>query len=185
MQADPAGGPGQRWWDGYAWTDAVVQPAEPPPPPAPMTSYPPPTGPAVRPLSDAAVPGHRELAIAPLARVAVAIPGLYFLASLLNARLHAAQYRIIGHEYHVMLQATQNNQTVPNLTIPNGFYGGFSAVAMGLVGLATLVAVIIGATRGNASTARALGLAGHPLRRVGVGSTVGTDQLLDALRGPA
>ncbi|HEY3843796.1 MAG TPA: DUF4328 domain-containing protein [Acidimicrobiales bacterium] len=155
--ADPAGGPGQRWRDGYAWTDAVVQPAEPPPPPAPMASYPPPTGPAVRSQSDAGFPGHRELAVAPLARIAVAVPGLYFLASLVNVRLHAAQYRVIGHEYHVMLQATQNNQTVPNFTIPNGFYGGFSVVVW-LVGLATLVAVIIGATWQHraASTARAL-----------------------------
>ena len=30
---DPAGGPGQRWWDGYAWTDATVLPQQPPPPP--------------------------------------------------------------------------------------------------------------------------------------------------------
>jgi hypothetical protein len=32
---DPAGGPGQRWWDGYAWTEATVLPAVPPPPPGP------------------------------------------------------------------------------------------------------------------------------------------------------
>ena len=30
---DPAGGPGQRWWDGYAWTEATVLPQHPPPPP--------------------------------------------------------------------------------------------------------------------------------------------------------
>ncbi len=30
---DPAGGPGQRWWDGYAWTDPTVLPQHPPPPP--------------------------------------------------------------------------------------------------------------------------------------------------------
>ena len=31
--ADPAGGPGQRWWDGYAWSEATVLPDRPPPPP--------------------------------------------------------------------------------------------------------------------------------------------------------
>src|ERR1700722_4095695 len=31
--ADPAGGPGQRWWDGYAWSEATVLPQHPPPPP--------------------------------------------------------------------------------------------------------------------------------------------------------
>ena len=30
---DPAGGPGLRWWDGYAWTDTTVLPERPPPPP--------------------------------------------------------------------------------------------------------------------------------------------------------
>ncbi len=30
---DPAGGPGKRWWDGYAWTDGVVLPTHPPAPP--------------------------------------------------------------------------------------------------------------------------------------------------------
>lgn len=30
---DPAGGPGLRWWDGYAWTDSTVLPEQPPPPP--------------------------------------------------------------------------------------------------------------------------------------------------------
>ena len=24
---DPAGGPGQRWWNGYAWTEATVLPS--------------------------------------------------------------------------------------------------------------------------------------------------------------
>ncbi len=36
--ADPAGGPGQRWWDGYAWTAATVLPEVPPPPPAVLQS---------------------------------------------------------------------------------------------------------------------------------------------------
>src|ERR1700757_4922126 len=40
---DPAGGPGQRWWDGYAWSEAVVLPQPAPPPP--WTGAPPPQGP--------------------------------------------------------------------------------------------------------------------------------------------
>jgi hypothetical protein len=53
--ADPAGGPGQRWWDGYAWTEATVLPNVPPPPPGSITPspFPPltptPTGPAAGP----------------------------------------------------------------------------------------------------------------------------------------
>jgi hypothetical protein len=52
---DPAGGPGQRWWDGYAWTEATVLPAVPPPPPGPPTFGPPtsglpPTGQPVHPV---------------------------------------------------------------------------------------------------------------------------------------
>ncbi|HUC05772.1 MAG TPA: DUF4328 domain-containing protein [Acidimicrobiales bacterium] len=41
---DPAGGPGQRWWDGYAWTEAVVLPEPPHPPltgPSPVGRPPP------------------------------------------------------------------------------------------------------------------------------------------------
>ena len=41
---DPAGGPGQRWWDGYTWTEATVLPQHPPPPP--WATAGPPRGPA-------------------------------------------------------------------------------------------------------------------------------------------
>src|ERR1700723_2401090 len=39
--ADPAGGPGQRWWDGYAWNEAVITPATPPAPPSGLPPAPP------------------------------------------------------------------------------------------------------------------------------------------------
>jgi hypothetical protein len=172
---DPAGSPGQRWWDGYAWTDAVVQPKPAPPPPPPAgamdLAYPPPAGqpygaPAGQPYgatggggSALAALAQREQSITPVARIALALPGLYYLVGLINLRLHASDYRILGHEYHLQLQAAQHNQPAPNVTIPNGLYGGFTSVVL-LVGLCTVVGVVIAAIWQHraASTARALGI---------------------------
>ena len=92
---DPAGGPGRRWWDGYAWTEATVLPQLTPPPPPPWANAAPPQGPpaAVAPWAAAsqrldafnteAMVDH-ELRMVPAARVAVVIPVVYCIAQLLN-----------------------------------------------------------------------------------------------------
>src|SRR5271167_3525212 len=80
---DPAGGPGQRWWDGYAWTEATVLPQPPPPPPPPWAGAVPPTGPQAQPPWAAAERATTvsttqrvddERRMVPVARFAVAVP---------------------------------------------------------------------------------------------------------------
>jgi hypothetical protein len=183
---DPAGGPGKRWWDGYAWSDAVVLPEHP----APPTGT---TGPAygapraemhgygtagygtpwysTTPVGNASALLMDELRLCRLARVAVVVPAIGALLNLINLRIHAAQYRTLGHEYHVMIQAGQNGHKAPALTIPHGFYGGFGVI-VSLFNLLTVAAVIVACVWQfrAASTARALG---HPAKHSpgwGVGS---------------
>ena len=91
---DPAGGPGQRWWDGYAWTEATVLPQHPPPPP--WAGAGPPQGPAseVAPWVTASQrlsafnAGNLvadELGMVTIARVAVVMPAVYYLVNLIAA----------------------------------------------------------------------------------------------------
>jgi hypothetical protein len=99
-----------------------------------------------------------ELRLSPLASFAVAIPAIGSLLNLINLRIHAVQYRILGHEYHNMLEAQQNGRTAPPLTIPNGFYGGFGVIVslFNLVVVAAVITACVWQFRA-ASTARALG----------------------------
>ena len=128
---DPAGGPGQRWWDGYGWTEATNAPQAPPPPPAPTwPSMPPP--PSVH--HTIAPPGYggypnmyqsgpnraqqlvaHELRLAPLGRVAIAISGVASLLNLIFAVDSASQYRVYGHLLHLEMQSPQNHPNLPSL----------------------------------------------------------------------
>lgn len=186
---DPAGGPGRRWWDGYAWTDAVVLPEQPPQAPER----------AGTPSSGYGVPGHEmrgygtagygtpwystapvgnasgllnhELRIARLARTAMVVIGLYYLWQYVNLRTQAPLYRSIGHQYHLIEIAAQHHQTAPQFTIPNQANGGVLALGA-VLGLATVAAVVIACTwqYRAATTARALGYAATHAPGWGVGS---------------
>jgi Domain of unknown function (DUF4328)/Protein of unknown function (DUF2510) len=155
---DPAGGPGQRWWDGYAWTETVVLPTPPPPPPSPtphqlVPAYTP-YAPAPDPRSSGAL-FQRELAISRLARAAMAMFALYYLVNLIIQQTNRAQYRIFGHEFHLIYVAAQNGQPAPSFS-QNGSIDPLSPI----IGLLTVLAVVAACMWQHraAMTARALGL---------------------------
>src|SRR5271167_4068288 len=119
---DPAGGPGQRWWDGYAWTESTVLPQNPPPPP--WASAGPPQGPPsqVAPWAEAS---HRlatvntaslvndELRMAPVARFAVALPAVYYVVNLIEDRVNAQALRAAGHQFSLDWHDAQVGKTPP------------------------------------------------------------------------
>src|SRR5580704_3979840 len=74
---DPAGGPGQRWWDGYAWTESTVLPQQPPPPPSAQVA---PWVTASERLNafNTGQLVDDELRLVPMARVAVVMPAIYY-----------------------------------------------------------------------------------------------------------
>jgi len=167
---DPAGGPGQRWWDGYAWNEAVILPTPPPPPGGSGTGYvtpgyvpPTPYGPnnyyrAPDPRTLAA----DEFRLSPIARIAFAVPGVYLLVNLITLRSNAGEYRTFGHDFHLAMQAAQNNQPAPVLNVPNQFNGSIAGLST-VVGLCTVAAVVFACIWQfrAASTARALGYPAH------------------------
>jgi Domain of unknown function (DUF4328)/Protein of unknown function (DUF2510) len=174
--ADPAGGPGQRWWDGYAWTEATALPAVPPPPPSlayspgpppppPPSTYspglPPPPPAYGTPLPWMPAPRDardlvgQELSITPLARLAIAFPAVATLVDVIAWVASASKWRSFGHQFHVALNAAQNHQTAPTLTPPEPL-GGFSAILV-LFAIAAIVVECVWQFRA-ASAARAMGL---------------------------
>lgn len=162
--ADPAGGPGQRWWDGYAWTESTALPAAPPPPPAPAypSSLPPPPPPAHgTPPPWVQVPRNardlvgQELRISRWARIALAFPAVLLLVDLIGWVADASQWRNFGHQFHLALNAAQNHQTASLPAAPEP-YGGFSALLF-LFGIAAIVVECVWQFRA-ASAARAMGL---------------------------
>jgi hypothetical protein len=166
--SDPAGGPGQRWWDGYAWSDAVVLPTQPPPPPAGYGSVPPALGqpnpytPHGRPVDPRAL-AETEFRLAPLARIAFAIPCLYLFVNLISIRVNRAQYRALGHQFDLAMKAAENNRPAPTLVAPDQFNGAIGAL-MSAVGLCAIAAVVIACIWQfrAASSARAMA---YPARR--------------------
>jgi hypothetical protein len=176
---DPAGGPGQRWWDGYAWTEATVLPQLPPPPPSPWAGATPPPGPASQPPPWAAASERlgtynakqlvdHEQRIVPVARLAVAMPAVYFLVSLILQRVNADQLRSAGHQFRVDWHDAQHGITPPAYHAP-----GNSLTPLGLlVGVVTLVAVVMACMWQHraASAGRALGIPSRRSPAWGVGS---------------
>jgi len=171
---DPAGGPGRRWWDGYAWTEAVVLPAQPPPPAgtAPASA---PQGygtpwPAA-PVREASSLLSDELRITAAARAGVVVIAIYELWDIINLRVNANYYRSIGHQLQAQYRAREHHRHVPSLTIANNSNGAL-VVFGALLGLATVAAVVYACVwqYRAAATARALG---YPAKRSpgwGVGS---------------
>jgi Domain of unknown function (DUF4328)/Protein of unknown function (DUF2510) len=174
---DPAGGPGQRWWDGYAWSEATVLPQHPPPPP--WTSAAAPQGPATQ-VAPWAVASERlsthntaqrvddERHMVPVARFAVAMPAVYFLVSLVLQRVNADQLRSAGHQFRIDWHDAQNGITPPPYHAPSN-----SLTPVGLlVGAATVAAVIVACIWQHraASAGRALGIPSRRSPAWGVGS---------------
>jgi Domain of unknown function (DUF4328)/Protein of unknown function (DUF2510) len=183
---DPAGGPGQRWWDGYAWTEATVLPQPPPPPPWADAPPAPPVGqphvaPAVQPqfappwaeaaqrLSafNAGELVEAELRMVPVGRVAVAMPALCNLASVVITRLYANRYLAAGNQFRIDWHDAQLHKTAPP-------YSGPSIVtpASLVVNLVFIVAAILALVWQHraASAGRALGIPSDQSPAWGVGS---------------
>ena len=130
---DPAGGPGQRWWDGYAWTESTVLPQQPPPPP--WASASPPQGPptTIAPWAEAsqrlstfttASLVDNELRLAPLARFAVALPAVYFLVNLIENRINAQALLNAGHQFRADFHDAEVGKTAPPYHGVTPGYGG-------------------------------------------------------------
>jgi hypothetical protein len=174
---DPAGGPGQRWWDGYSWTEATVLPQHPPPPPWASAAAPlqPPSEMAPWAAASERLNTHTstqriddELRLVPVARLAVALPAVYFLVSLLLQRANATQLRNAGHQFRVDWHDAQHG-----ITPPPYHASGTALTPVGLlVGLVTVAAVIVACIWQHraASAGRALGFPARHSPAWGVGS---------------
>jgi hypothetical protein len=174
--ADPAGGPGQRWWDGYAWSEATVLPQHPPPPPWVGAAA---QGPASQ-VAPWAVASERlstsnttqqvdeERSIAPAARFAVVMPAVYFLVSLILQRVNADQLRSAGHQFRLDFHDAQLGKTPPPYHAPSN---SFTSLGL-LVGVVTLAAVVVACIWQHraASAGRALGIPSRRSPAWGVGS---------------
>jgi hypothetical protein len=179
--ADPAGGPGKRWWDGYTWSDAVVLPSpsyQSPGQSAPPSSLPAYPGPAMPGYGSPAGPGtgyqapwpgattfgspsswlDSELRMARQARIAVVVVGVYFLWTFIAIRVDRKLYRSIGIEIHKANVAAQEGRPTPKFVLANHSNAGVSALG-GIIGLATIAAVVLSCIwlHRAASTARTLG----------------------------
>jgi hypothetical protein len=140
---DPAGGPGQRWWDGYNWTDTTVLPAAPLAPPGWVA---PPPGYGGSPYPQMAQPGlqnapgavEHELRITAVGRFALPFAGVATLVNLTTWVANAAQWRVFGHEFHLAMVAAQHNQTAPVVTVPSTF-----GAVTSLVGLCSIAAIVV------------------------------------------
>ncbi|HWF17324.1 MAG TPA: DUF4328 domain-containing protein [Acidimicrobiales bacterium] len=142
---DPGGGAGQRWWDGYAWTEAVVVP-QPPPPPWTTASerlhtY----------NASALVTG--ELGIAPLARFSLGLPAVTGLLALLVIRTQSSQMLQLGRDFKIAYDAAARG--LPSPQFANESFSPWFLI-LGLVAAAGLVVTLIWQHRA-AAAARALG----------------------------
>jgi Domain of unknown function (DUF4328)/Protein of unknown function (DUF2510) len=192
---DPAGGPGQRWWDGYAWTEATVLPAVPPPPPEPpepppqaqtsqtphwtsaQTGYGPPPGypgyagaPGPGMAAGALAPPlvDRELALSQWARVAFAVPAAYYLANLISERVYRTQFLRQGHHIRLVWEAAQHHTTAPPFDSSSSTLNPITTI----VGLLTIAAVVVASIwqYRAATAARSLGFPALRSPGWGVGS---------------
>ena len=162
---DPAGGPGQRWWAGYSWSEATVLPQHPPPPP--WTAAAAPQGPASQ-VAPWAVASERlntftttqrvddERGMVPVARFAVAVPGVYYLVTLLLQRVNADQLRSAGHQFRIDWRDAQHGITPPQYHATSS---SFTPIGL-VVGLVAVVAVVFACIWQHkaASAGRALGI---------------------------
>jgi hypothetical protein len=173
---DPAGGPGQRWWDGYAWSEATVLPQQPPPPP--WASAPPPQAPASQ-VAPWAVASQRladhnaaglvdtETRMVGIGRFAIATPAVCAILTLIIARLNADRWLAVGHQFRVDWDAAQNHVTPPPYHGPSAITP--ANVLIGLLSIAGFIVMLVWQHRA-ASAGRALGIHSDESPGWGVGS---------------
>ncbi len=172
---DPAGGPGQRWWDGYVWSEAVVVPEQPPPPP--WVGAPPPAGPPIEaaPWAAASERLHTyntsglvasELGMAPVARFSLGLPAVTGLLVLLVVRTQSSQMLQLGEDFKVAYDDAARGLPTPQFA-NTSFSPWFLILA--LVTGAALVITLMWQHRA-ASAARALGFPATSSPAWGVGS---------------
>ena len=108
-----------------------------------------------------------ELWVAPVARVAVVMPAVYFLVNLILQRVNADQLRSAGHQLRVDWHDAQNGITPPPYHGPSGFEPVSLVVAV--LALAGVVVACIWQHRA-ASAGRALGFPSRQSPAWGVGA---------------
>lgn len=173
---DPAGGPGQRWWDGYAWTDATVVPQQPPPPP--WATAPPPMGPAsqVAPWATATerLSAHvtgtlvdAESRMVGIGRIAIALPAACAILTLIVNRFNADRWLAVGHQFRVDYEAARNHVTPPPYHGPSAFTP--ANLIISVVSIAGFIVALVWQHRA-ASAGRALGIASATSPAWGVGA---------------
>jgi hypothetical protein len=108
-----------------------------------------------------------ELGIAPVARFAVVMPAVYYLAQLITLRLNASAFRSVGHQLRVAYDAAQAGRTAPSFHAPS-----LSNPLTVVIGLATIAAVVVACIwQYRAATAsRALGFPSRRSPGWGVGA---------------
>ena len=175
---DPAGGPGQRWWDGYAWTESTVLPQRPPPRrPGPVRRRPRVQPTAVAPWAEAsqrlatvttANLVDNELRLAPLARFAVVLPAIYSLVNLIENRINAQQLRNAGHQFHLEFHDAEVGKKAPAYHGVAPSYGVLFFLLVVLTAIAVVVACVW--QHRAASAGRALGIPARYSPAWGVGA---------------
>ncbi len=159
---DPAGGPGQRWWDGYTWNEAVVTPTAAPPPPAWTVA-------SAR-LASASTSNlvHSEVGMANLARVAVAIPAVHYLIDFIVVQANASQFLVIGDHIRTTWDDIQNHVTAPSFSESTSL-SWLSGLAM-LAALAAVILACVWQHRAASAARRPWGCRRPTHPRGGVGS---------------
>jgi hypothetical protein len=172
---DPAGGNGQRWWDGYAWSDAVAVPQDRPP--TPWAAAPPPQGPPLQPTSWAVAAERlhtyntsgfvaNELSMTSSARVALCVPAVAGILVLLVVRLQSTQMLQLGHDFRIAYTDAQRGLPTPVFT--NESVSPWFGI-LALAAVLGLVVALIWQHRA-ATAARALGYPADYSPGWGVGS---------------
>jgi hypothetical protein len=105
----------------------------------------------------------------PVARFAVVLPAIYYLANLISNRINADQLRSIGSQFRVDFRDAQNGITPPPYHTTSG--AAFSPLVL-VIGLVTVGAVVVACVWQHraASAGRALGIPSRRSPAWGVGS---------------
>jgi hypothetical protein len=110
----------------------------------------------------------RELALSQWARVAFAVPAVYYLANLISEQVYRTQFLREGHHIRLVWEAAQNHTTAPPFDSSSSTLNPITTI-VGLFAIAAVVIACIWQYRA-ASAARSLGLPALRSPGWGVGS---------------